>query len=114
MPHFTSVIFFNVVVNAWMLRSECKSEAVFDINVIDAALKGRVLVTNTAFEVQECFMMCLQHPSCQSVNYKEDALDNCELNDNIKEKLLGQYFIAKPGWTYFATNNTLRNVSILS
>ena len=62
--------------------------------------------------LQECFSLCIHHPSCQSVNYKEDALGNCELNDHLKENVLERYFKAMPGWTYFATDYTEKNVSL--
>ena len=98
-------------VNAWILRSKCKSEADFSNYVNNSILQGNVLTKGTVAEVQECFAMCIQHPSCQSVNYLDEALDNCELNSNIKENVLKRDFIAKQGWTYFATNYSVKNVS---
>ena len=109
---FNSFILGNIVVDAWILRLQCKSESAFDVNVTNSVLQGSLLTKRTVSEVQECFDMCTLHPQCKSVNYQDEAIDNCELNSRIKDYWFKAHFLAKPGWTYYTTNYSLKNVSL--
>lgn len=80
-------------------------------------VSGKVILRDklnisTVSALHECFDSCVKHPDCKSINYQEEAFNNCELTGFLKETVLPSEFIARQGWTYYATNYSIDKVSI--
>lgn len=54
---------------------------------------------------------CLFTRGCKSFNYKENAVDNCELNNETKLTAKREAMVVRGNWSYFATDQTTLLVS---
>ena len=108
---FFSLFGLLFMVESWILRLPCKTEANFKIKVKDYSLANNIIHARSVPSVAQCFAECEKNNLCKSVNYKETGSENCELNNKIKEKADASNFIIRLQWTYYATSYDTKNVS---
>ena len=100
------------MVESWILRLPCKTEANFKIKVKDYSLANNIIDALSATSVAQCFADCENNQLCKSINYKETGSNNCELNNKIKEKVDASNFISRNQWTYYTTSYDAKNVCL--
>ena len=109
---FLCSLLFNInLAMCWILRLPCKTEANFTISAVGFALEHNVLMKLT-LPLDECRENCINTAYCKSFNYKQSGNENCELNieTNVTKP---SNLVQKSDWTYFATNQFTRTVSMI-
>ena len=89
----------------WILRLHCKTEGAFDIKKIGYALEKNVMSTATT-TLESCMEECFFTSGCKSINFKEDDWNNCEFNNETEITSKKGKMQPRPGWDYYATNQS--------
>eukprot|EP00795_Rhopilema_esculentum_P001208 gene1208-15574_t len=96
---------YRVIGNVY--RSECRRDALFiatDRDKVVSQTVGGVLQTIKNIRLPLCAKQCTGNNQCQSLNFKKDAISECEIL-SFNKTTAGAVIENKPGWIHYEPIN---------
>ena len=93
----------------YILRTNCLTDAQFDIILPDKSLQGAEMLTLVGKTESDCRLQCMLNYRCKSINYCH-ANEICQLNS----KIIGDVrtnLVSRKGCQYKSTNYSSMKVS---